>query len=206
MGKVYDVIVLGGGQSALAVAYYLRRSGLDFLLLDKEPTPGGSWQYAWDSLSHFSLAQWSSLPGMIAPGGAGYYPSRDETITYLRNYEQRYCLPVERSVEVTEARRDDDIFLLETSRGTYQARAVVNATDSFTNPIIPAIEGREEFGCVVMHSSQYRSLAAFVGQRVAVVGEGNSGAQILAELSRVADTLWVTPKPPSFLPDEVDGR
>lgn len=206
MGKVYDVIVIGGGQSALAVAYYLQRSGLDFLLLDKEPAPGGSWQYAWESLSLFSPAQWSSLPGVIAPGGAGYYPSRDETITYLRDYEQRYGFPVERPVEVIEVRRNDDIFLLETSRGSYQARAVVSATGSFTNPIIPAIEGREEFGGVVIHSSEYRSPAAFVGQRVAVVGEGNSGAQILAELSRVADTLWVTLRPPSFLPDEVDGR
>ncbi len=206
MEKVYDVIVIGAGQSALAVAYYLRRSGLDFLLLDKEPTPGGSWQYAWESLSLFSPAQWSSLPGVIAPGGAGYYPSRNETITYLREYEQLYSFPVERPVRVTAVRREDNFFLLETSHGIFHARAVVSATGSFTNPIIPAIEGREKFGGVVIHSSEYRSPGAFMGQRVAVVGEGNSGAQILAELSQVADTLWVTQKPPSFLPDEVDGK
>ena len=41
---------------------------------------------------------------------------------------------------------------------------------------------------------------------VLVVGGGNSDAQILAEVSEVADTTWVTPKPPAFLPDEVDGR
>ncbi|MCG7354942.1 NAD(P)-binding domain-containing protein, partial [Roseomonas mucosa] len=39
-----------------------------------------------------------------------------------------------------------------------------------------------------------------------VVGGGNSGAQILAEVARVAETAWVTPEPPRFLPDEVDGR
>jgi cation diffusion facilitator CzcD-associated flavoprotein CzcO len=44
------------------------------------------------------------------------------------------------------------------------------------------------------------------GKRVLVVGGGNSGAQILAEVSKVADTLWITPQPPAFLPDEVDGR
>jgi cation diffusion facilitator CzcD-associated flavoprotein CzcO len=38
------------------------------------------------------------------------------------------------------------------------------------------------------------------------VGGGNSGAQILAEVSKVAQTLWVTEKEPTFLPDEVDGR
>ena len=45
-----------------------------------------------------------------------------------------------------------------------------------------------------------------VGQRILVVGGGNSGAQILAEVSQVAETLWVTEKPPNFLPDDVDGR
>ena len=39
-----------------------------------------------------------------------------------------------------------------------------------------------------------------------VVGGGNSAAQILAEVSTVTDTLWVTPRPPRFLPDDVDGR
>ena len=39
-----------------------------------------------------------------------------------------------------------------------------------------------------------------------VVGGGNSGAQILAEVSKVADTTWVTVTPPQFLSDDVDGR
>jgi putative flavoprotein involved in K+ transport len=41
---------------------------------------------------------------------------------------------------------------------------------------------------------------------VLIVGGGNSGAQILAEVSKVARTVWVTEKEPTFLPDEVDGR
>ena len=39
-----------------------------------------------------------------------------------------------------------------------------------------------------------------------VVGGGNSGAQILAEVSQVAETLWITQTPPQFLADDVDGR
>ena len=57
-----------------------------------------------------------------------------------------------------------------------------------------------------LHSAHYRSPGAFAGQRVIVVGGGNSGAQILAEVSRVAETTWVTRRPPRFLPDDVDGR
>jgi 1,6-anhydro-N-acetylmuramate kinase len=41
---------------------------------------------------------------------------------------------------------------------------------------------------------------------VLVVGGGNSGAQILAEVSALAETVWVTLKDPVFPPDDVDGR
>lgn len=45
-----DVVVIGAGQSALATAYFLRRTGLSFVLLDAEVAPGGAWQHAWRRL------------------------------------------------------------------------------------------------------------------------------------------------------------
>lgn len=57
-----------------------------------------------------------------------------------------------------------------------------------------------------LHAAQYHRPDEFTGQRVVVVGGGNSGAQVLAEVSTVADTTWVTARPPRFLPDDVDGR
>jgi cation diffusion facilitator CzcD-associated flavoprotein CzcO len=58
----------------------------------------------------------------------------------------------------------------------------------------------------ILHSAQYQSPERFEGKRVAVVGEGNSGAQILAEVSRITQTIWITQKEPRFLPDHIDGR
>jgi putative flavoprotein involved in K+ transport len=54
----------------------------------------------------------------------------------------------------------------------------------------------------------YRSPADLAGQRVVVVGGGNSGAQIAADLALDGDVTvtWVTRRPPRFLPDDVDGR
>lgn len=57
-----------------------------------------------------------------------------------------------------------------------------------------------------MHSARYQSAEAFSDQRVLIAGGGNSAAQILAEVSQVAETIWVTPEPPVLLPDNVDGR
>ena len=62
-----DVVVIGGGQAGLATAYFLRRAGLDYLVLDNQSAPGGAWRHTWDSLHLFSPAQWSSLPGWQTP-------------------------------------------------------------------------------------------------------------------------------------------
>lgn len=204
--KVYDVIVIGGGQSALAVAYYLRRTALRYVLLDKEKEAGGSWHHTWDSLTLFSPAQWSSLPGIIMTGGSDKYPSRNETLQYLRDYEHKYRFPVIRPLEVLDVRKENDLFLLSTSQGTYVSKAVISATGSYSHPIFPDIADKALFKGTIIHSADYRRPDAFAGKRVVVAGEGNSGAQILAEVSKVADVLWTTRNAPSFLPEHVDGR
>jgi putative flavoprotein involved in K+ transport len=203
---VRDVLVVGGGQAGLAVGYYLRRSGLDFAILDAQEAPGGAWRHGWESLRLFSPARWSSLPGRLMSGGTDEYPTRDELLEYLADYEQRYQLPMERPVRVLEVAREDDSFLLRTSAGDRRARAVVSATGTWEAPQIPDVPGSEQFDGIQLHSAHYRGPEKIAGMRVIVVGGGNSGAQILAELSRVAQTTWVTLSPPVFLPDHIDGR
>ena len=143
---------------------------------------------------------------MMMTGGGNYYPTRDQTIEYLRYYESKYNLPVNRPVDVLGVSKEKDGFTLRTSQGPFYASAVVSATGSFTNPYIPALKGTESFKGEIIHSSQYHSPDQFSGKKVVIVGEGNSGAQILAEVSKVAETLWVTQKEPRFLPDHIDGR
>ena len=205
-----DVVVVGAGQAGLAAGFYLRRTGLSYVLLDEQPAPGGAWRHAWDSLRLFSPARWSSLPGWMMPGGADDYPGRDEVVAYLAEYERRYALPVLRPVRVDAVRRAGhgaDALLVESGAGAWRARAVVSATGSWARPFVPDVPGRGEFGGVQLHSAAYRSPAPFRGRRVVVVGGGNSGAQIFAELVEVTDAVtWATLEPPSFLPDHVDGR
>lgn len=85
------------------------------------------------------------------------------------------------------------------------ARTVVSATGNWRHPFVPVLPGRECFQGTQLHSADYFEPSPFAGQRVLIVGGGNSGAQILAEVSQVARTTWVTEHPPQFLPDEVDG-
>lgn len=201
-----DVIIIGGGQAALATAYFLKRSGLSFLILDDQPQAGGAWLHAWESLRLFSPNSWSSLPGWMMPGTEQNYPTRDEVVSYLTQYEQRYHFPIIRPVHVDRVQADGSRLSVYAGEQCWQAKAVVSATGTWSHPYIPCYPGQEKFQGVQLHSAQYQNAEAFRGQRVMIVGGGNSGAQILAEVSQVAETLWITPTPPQFLPDDVDGR
>lgn len=204
-----DVVVVGGGQAGLAAGYHLRRQGLDFVILDAEATPGGSWQHMWDSLHLFSPAGHSSLPGRLMPvQGGETYPGAGHVVDYLADYEKRYALPVQHGTRVRAVRRDGERLLVAADCGTWRTQAVISATGTWSRPFLPAVPGRGVFTGRELHTVNYRSPADFAGQRVIVVGGGNSGAQIAADLAldgRVTVT-WVTQRPPRFLPDDVDGR
>jgi cation diffusion facilitator CzcD-associated flavoprotein CzcO len=201
------VILIGGGQAGLSVAYYLRRTETPCLILDAEPKPGGSWPHAWESLRLFSPNDTSSLPGWpMPPSKSDGYPRRDEVVEYLSRYEERYRFDIRRPVRVTAVRKTGTIFEIDTDRGQFTADILVSATGTWGNPVLPDYPGRSLFIGQQVHSARYRSPDAFAGKRVMVIGGGNSGAQILADLSEVAEVTWVTLTEPEILPDDVDGR
>jgi cation diffusion facilitator CzcD-associated flavoprotein CzcO len=221
-----DVLVVGGGQSGLATGFYLRRAGLrpgaDFVIVDRGDGPGGAWREMWPGLRLFSPSTYSSLPGWRMPSwddATRGFPPRSHVVDYLTRYEDRYDLAVRHGVtvsSVTHAERGPDTraapggdgsgFVVETSAGAFRALVVVSATGTWSRPFWPTYPGAGQFAGRQLHVAQYRSSEEFRGQRVMVVGGGNSAAQILAEVSESADTVWVTKCAPRFLPDDVDGR
>lgn len=201
------MVVIGGGQAGLAAGYHLRRLGLDFVILDAQTEPGGAWQHAWDSLRLFSPAAYSSLPGWFMPPQVGEeYPDAAHVVQYLRDYEKRYELPVERPVRVIGVHRDGVFLRVETDSGAWQGRAVISATGTWWRPFLPAVPGRAAFEGRQLHTVEYTRPQDFAGRRVIVVGGGNSGAQIAADLAYDTELTWVTQRPPRFLADDIDGR
>lgn len=219
-GREVEVAVIGGGQAGLSMGFYLRRAGLvpgdDFVIIDANNRPGGAWTQMWEGLRLFSPSTYSSLPGWMMPpwdDATRGFPPRDHVVDYLTRYELRYELAVERPRRVVAVERPvcdpHDLrkpLLVRTNRGGLRAAVVVSATGSWTQPFWPAYPGAQDFAGLQLHASQYHRPEDFAGQRVVVVGGGNSGAQILAEVSTVADTTWVTTRPPRFLSDDIDGR
>ncbi|SEQ99648.1 Pyridine nucleotide-disulphide oxidoreductase [Lentzea xinjiangensis] len=195
-------MVIGGGQAGLAAAYYLRRAGVEHVVLDAQASPGGAWPHGWNSLRLFSIARHSSLPGWPMPPFPDGYPTARHVVDYLTAYEKRYDIPVHRSVQVASVSRTDEELLVHTDAGTWTARHVISATGTWWRPFRPLAElpGRQ------LHTVDYRDPREFAGQEVVVVGGGNSGAQIAADLAPHASLTWMTRRPPRYLPDEIDGK
>ncbi len=207
MSKLHDVVIIGGGQSALSTAYFLKRKEVNFVILDNQKTPGGAWTQSWQSLKLFSPADYSSLPGWLLPRGKESYPTRDEILSYLAAYEERYELPIKRPYFVKAVTPSETGFSVKTQNEEFQTKVVVSATGTWSKPYIPTFPGQEKFRRTQLHSALYSSPAPFSGKKVMIVGGGNSGAQILAEIFDVAtEVTWVTKEEPTFLPDDVDGR
>ncbi|WP_151708738.1 ArsO family NAD(P)H-dependent flavin-containing monooxygenase [Acinetobacter brisouii] len=201
-----DICIIGGGQAALACAYFLRRTNLSYVILDREQHAGGAWQHAWDSLQLFSPASWSSISGWLMPPTQHAYPTKAEVLNYLSNYEIRYQLPILRPIDVKTVTPLDNDLLVQSAEQNWQAKAVISATGTWSHPYIPYYSGFENFKGMSLHSAHYQNPEALQGQRVLIVGGGNSAAQLVAEISQVATTIWVTQTPPQFLADDVDGR
>ncbi|MEU8172114.1 NAD(P)/FAD-dependent oxidoreductase [Microbispora hainanensis] len=165
-----EVVVIGGGQSGLATAYALRRQHLAPVVLEAADRPAGSWPRYYDSLTLFSPARCSSLPGMPFGGGdPDRYPHRDEVVDYLTAYAARLDAEIRIHARVAEVSVEGDGFGITLRDGSrLAARAVVAASGTFGNPHRPALPGLEDFTGTVLHAADYRTPEPFAGQRVIV--------------------------------------
>ncbi|MGH2476001.1 MAG: flavin-containing monooxygenase [Candidatus Limnocylindrales bacterium] len=179
----HEVIVVGGGQAGLALGYYLSGHGCDFTILEAADEPAAAWRERWQSLRLFTSARYSGLPGLAFPGAPSHYPTRDEVIAYLTDYAHRFELPVRLGSRVRSLARVDGEYEVATGDRAYRARQVVVATGPFQRPRRPEFAGALDAAVGQLHSSAYRGPEDIAAGPVLVVGGGNSGFQIAAELA-----------------------
>jgi putative flavoprotein involved in K+ transport len=203
-----DLIIVGAGQSGLATAALAARHGFARTrVLEAAAEPGDAWASYYDSLTLFSPARYSALPGMSFPGDPDRYPTRDEVVDYLRDYARRLPVDIHTSTSVTSVTRRGGVWSARIEDGReFTARTLVAASGDFGAPFAPEFPGREKFTGRVLHAADYRSPGAFDGQRVVVVGGGNSAIQIAAELGEFADTTLATRRPINWIQQMPWGR
>jgi putative flavoprotein involved in K+ transport len=206
--KDIDVVVIGGGQSGLAAARAVRAHGLAPLVLEAGPEPVGSWPRYYDSLALFSPAAYSAMPGLPFAAGPDLYPRRDEVLDYLRRYAAGLDVDIRTHTRVTAVDADrPNGFAVHAGDGQlFSTAGVVAASGAFANPYRPELPGQDTFCGRLMHVADYRHPKPYAGQRVVVVGAGNSAVQVAYELAEVASVTLATRHPIAFVPQVIEGR
>ena len=197
-----DVLVVGAGITGIYQLYRAREAGFSVLLLESGGGVGGTWY-------------WNRYPGARFDSESytyGYLFSRElfdewewqehfaeqpETERYLNHVVDRFDLRrhMRFSAPVTSASFDEasGTWTVIVGDGTaYRARFVVAATGVLSVPFVPDVAGREDFRGEQHHTGRWPSAPVDVaGKRVAVIGTGSSGVQLIPAIADEVASLTV---------------
>ena len=191
----FTVAVIGTGLSGLNAAAQLKRAGIPFVVIEKNPDVGGTWfenQYPGARVDTPSR-------GYTHTFGVNYaypyaYCPRDENMKYMRWVKDEFELGehIAFDTEATAIVWDDAAEMWNvTARGpdgerSWRVNAVISCVGFLSRPSIPHIEGMESFEGVACHTAQWPVGLDLAGKRVAVIGSGASGYQTIPEIAKVA--------------------
>lgn len=193
-----EIVIAGAGASGLAVAAELVRRGRRPVLLQRDDTVGATWAARYDRLCLHTVKRWSALPGLPMPGSYPRYVPKDLYAQYLAGYAAAHKLDLRNGQAISEIQRVDGGWIARATDGEWRAGVLVVAMGQYNQPRLPRWPGSEQFGGRLLHSSAYRTGSEFAGLRVLVIGIGNTGCEIAADLvdggaTRVAITVRNVP-------------
>jgi cation diffusion facilitator CzcD-associated flavoprotein CzcO len=180
-----EVLVIGAGPAGLAVAACLGRQGLRAEIIDRAQAVGSSWRKHYRRLRLHTVKQHSALPHLPFPADHPRYVAREQVVDYLAHYAEAFQLRPWFGEEAAAITREQGHWLTRCRSGrSFLTRSVVLATGANGRANRPAFAGEQAYAGRVLHSEDYRDAQPFAGQRVLVVGMGNTGAEIALDLAQ----------------------
>ncbi len=176
-------IVVGAGPAGLGSAACLARRGVEVTVLEAGPSLGTSWRNHYERLHLHTVKEHSGLPGFPWEREMPRYPSRQQVVEYLERYAAHFGIAPRCSEPATRISASGEELVVETAKATYRAPYVVVASGYNRTPNPEKLPGQEGYAGTLLHSSAYKNGAPFRGQRVLVVGVGNTGAEIALDLA-----------------------
>ena len=192
-----DTLIVGGGQSGLAMSEHLGSRGIDHLVLERHRIAERWRSERWDSLVANGPAWHDRFPTMeFSEFDPEQFAPKETVADYLVAYANKVCAPVRCGVDVHQVARIPGRpgFRIETSQGGFEANNVVAATGPFQTPIIPPLVP-DTAGLLQLHSNGYRNPGQLPDGAVLVVGAGSSGVQIADELLRSGKKVYLSVGP-----------
>jgi 4-hydroxyacetophenone monooxygenase len=209
--RPFRVAVVGAGMSGLAAAHRLRQAGISVEIFEKNDDVGGTW---WENhypgcrvdvpnhLYSYSFAQRDDWPQQFS--------SQDVLLDYFRrctdDLELRAHIRFGTEVLAAEFCEDTATWKLtirdpDGGEKTHEVNALVSAVGQLNRPNLPPIPGRESFAGPSFHSAEWDHSVDLAGKRVAVIGTGASGFQLIPKVAEEAAELTVFQRTPNwFIP------
>ncbi|KAJ7517292.1 hypothetical protein O6H91_21G017200 [Diphasiastrum complanatum] len=216
---VDGAIIVGAGPSGLATAACLHEQGVQSLILEKSDCIASLWQHrTYDRLHLHTPKKLCELPLLSIPDSFPTYPTRQQFVDYLDDYARHFDIKprfgeIVQSASFDEACKVWRVHSIDKSKSVASQKAeyagnwLVVATGENAEVSIPELPGIQSYRGSLIHSSKYKSGADYEGGKVLVVGSGNSGMEIVLDLSNFnAKPSIVVRSPVHVLPREVFGR
>ncbi|MCR5979076.1 NAD(P)-binding protein [Gordonia jinghuaiqii] len=206
MSEIVSTAIIGAGFAGIGAAIRLQQRGIrDFAIFERGVRVGGTWRdntypgAACDIPSR--LYSYSFAPN---PDWSRTYSGSDEILAYIDSMVDKFELTKyvrfdHTVVDITwhESRSLWEITIAD--RSPVLARTVVMASGPLANVSLPQIPGIEKFEGAKIHSAKWDHDYDFTGKKVAVVGTGASGVQIVPELVKVAKSVKVFQRTPGWV-------
>ena len=198
----WDAVVIGAGVSGLYQLYRLRELGMKTLVLEKGARIGGTWYWNRYPGARFDSESWTynyffSKEILDEWNWSEHFAAQPETERYLNYVADKFDLrrDIQFNSEVLSTHYDDRSRSWKVTLADgreYRCRFLVTAIGVLSEPTLPRIKGIEKFKGLSFHTARWPEKPIdLAGKRVAVMGTGATGIQVIQEVSKVAGQLTV---------------
>jgi len=204
--KKTNTLIVGASVSGLASAACLQKQAIEYLVIEKTNSIATPWRNHYHRLHLHTNKRISNLPYKKFDNRVPRYPSRQQVVDYLENYQKEFGVNPIFNTEARRIRKESGNWATETNDGTFQSKYVIIATGAFTKPKPVFFRGMETFPGMILHSYQYKNGSDFKDQKVLVVGFGNSACEIAIDLyEQGAQSSMSVRSPVNVIPRDVFG-
>ncbi|HTS45360.1 MAG TPA: NAD(P)/FAD-dependent oxidoreductase [Puia sp.] len=180
--KQTNTLIVGASISGLAVAASLQKQNIDYIVIEKQNQVAAPWRHHYDRLHLHTSKRISVLPFKKFGKKIPRYPSRQQVVDYLDDYQKEFNIHPVFNTEAISVKRQGDHWITQTTIDSFQSKYLIMATGAYGRPKGINFRGIETFPGKIMHSYEYKTGKDFKGQNVLVVGFGNSACEIAIDL------------------------